>query len=89
VHNRLHDGSAAALMKQQAARANSEGGDSSVTRLQTRGVPAAEDYQFWPTDSIHFFTFSYGASRVLNKMSGVAQAALDAWAGIMPAAAAQ
>jgi len=90
VHNRLHDGSAAALMMQQAAQVNSEGGDSSVTRLQTRGVPAAEDNnQFWPTDSIHFFTFSYGASRVLNKMSGVAQTALDAWAGIMPAAAAR
>lgn len=34
--------------------------------------------RFWPIDSIHFFTFTYGASRVLNKMAGVAQALLAA-----------
>lgn len=73
LHNRLHGN--AALMQQAGPQVNSEGGGSLV-RTPNRGVPAD---RFWPTDSIHFFTFSYGASRVLNKLSGVAQAAVDAW----------
>eukprot|EP00775_Hariotina_reticulata_P005897 gene5898-6138_t len=79
LHNRLHGN--AALMSQQAGplKVNIEDGGSRVGLLN-RGVPAAD--RFWPTDSIHFFTFSYGASRVLNKLSGVAQAALDAWAAV-------
>ncbi|WIA30100.1 hypothetical protein OEZ86_000195 [Tetradesmus obliquus] len=34
--------------------------------------------RFWPIDSVHFFTFTYGASRVLNKLAGVSQALLAA-----------
>ncbi|KAF8069573.1 ANTR6 [Scenedesmus sp. PABB004] len=49
------------------------------TRLHRRvhaGGGGSDRERFWPTDSVHFFTFSYGASRVLNKLAGVAQACL-------------
>lgn len=35
---------------------------------------AGGDGTFWPTDSAHLFTFTYGASRCLNAFAAAAQA---------------
>lgn len=38
------------------------------------GAVAGEGACFWPTDSVHLFTFTYGVSRCLNAFAAAAQA---------------
>lgn len=37
----------------------------------------AGDAPFWPTDSVHLFTHTYGVSRCLNAFAAVTQAVVD------------
>lgn len=40
-------------------------------------TPAGVDGSFWPTDSVHLFTFTYGVSRCLNAFAAAAQAVVN------------
>eukprot|EP00878_Enallax_costatus_P009280 GHUV01009699.1.p1 GENE.GHUV01009699.1~~GHUV01009699.1.p1 ORF type:complete len:818 (+),score=254.15 GHUV01009699.1:1908-4361(+) len=66
LHKKVHD-----AKHPQPVHSSSPAGQPSLGMTQHGSV-------FWPTDSIHFFTFTYGASRVLNKLTGVTRAALSA-----------
>lgn len=42
------------------------------------GGSASTGGTFWPTDSVHLFTFTYGVSRCLNAFAAAAQAVAGA-----------
>jgi hypothetical protein len=73
LHKHVHAGSVAAAARASAAVQH---GADAPAGSELSSLPASA--RFWPIDSIHFFTFTYGASRVLNKLAGVSQALLAA-----------
>lgn len=75
LHKHVHAGSVAAAAAAAASRAAPHAADAPAGS-QLSCLPASA--RFWPIDSVHFFTFTYGASRVLNKLAGVSQALLAA-----------
>jgi hypothetical protein len=73
LHKHVHAGSVAAAARASAAVQHAA---DALAGSQLSSLPASA--RFWPIDSVHFFTFTYGASRVLNKLAGVSQALLAA-----------
>jgi hypothetical protein len=72
LHKHVHAGAAAAAARAGTVQAAADAPSGS----ELSALPASA--RFWPIDSVHFFTFTYGASRVLNKLAGVTQALLAA-----------
>jgi hypothetical protein len=75
LHKHVHAGAvaaAAAAAARAGGAAQQAAADAPAGSSELSALPASA--RFWPIDSIHFFTFTYGASRVLNKLAGVSQA---------------